>query len=75
MILGWATRPLLASFEVPPAVEVLKGTVRTVLAPRPEEIAYPVFGEAYVTRLLDRDEFRTLCDRHKTRSEILRGLE
>jgi len=38
------------------------------------QIAYPVFAEAYVTRLLDRDEFRAHCDRYKTGTQILQHL-
>jgi len=38
-------------------------------------LAYPVFEEIYVSRLLDRDEFRAHCDRHKTRKAILANLD
>jgi hypothetical protein len=33
-----------------------------------------VTAEVYVTRLLDRGEFRRHCDTHRTRSAILAGL-
>ena len=36
--------------------------------------AVPVMAEVYVTRILDRDEFRRHCDRFKTRSAILANL-
>jgi hypothetical protein len=36
--------------------------------------AVPVMAEVYVTRLLDRDEFRWHCDRFRTRSAILANL-
>jgi hypothetical protein len=39
------------------------------------EFAIPVTAEVYVTRLLDRDEFRTHCDRHKSRDAILANLQ
>ena len=39
------------------------------------EFAVPVLAEVYVTRLLDRDEFRRHCDRHKTRDAILANLD
>jgi hypothetical protein len=35
---------------------------------------YPVMAEVYVSRLLDRDEFRRHCDLHKTREAILANL-
>lgn len=38
------------------------------------EFAVPITVELYVTRLLDRDEFRRHCDRHRTRAAILRNL-
>jgi hypothetical protein len=42
---------------------------------RTETLAYPVAAEIYVDKILDRDEFRRLCDRYKTRSAILEALE
>jgi hypothetical protein len=38
------------------------------------ELATPVVAEVYVERLLNRDEFRRHCDRHKTRDAILANL-
>ena len=38
------------------------------------EFAVPVMAEVYVTRLLDRDEFRPHCDRFRTREAILSNL-
>jgi len=73
-ILGWATRRLVVSFETPPAAQVLEGRVTIRLGSIYREIAYPVFAEAYVSRLLDRDEFRAHCDRYKTRDRILQNL-
>jgi hypothetical protein len=37
-------------------------------------MATPVFAELYVRRLLDRDEFRAVCDKHRTRQAILAAL-
>ena len=37
-------------------------------------LAYPVTAEAYVTKILNRDEFRRHCDRYKIRSAILANL-
>ena len=36
---------------------------------------YPVFAEIYVKNILNRDEFRKLCDRYATRPEILKALQ
>jgi hypothetical protein len=38
------------------------------------QVASPVTVELYVDRLLNREEFRALCDRHKTQSAITRAL-
>jgi hypothetical protein len=37
-------------------------------------LAYPITAEAYVKKLLNRDEFQAHCDRHKTASAILENL-
>lgn len=73
-VLGWSTRELRVSFDRPPAVRVLEGRVRIELGVQARTIAYPVFAEAYVSKLLDREEFRAHCDRYKTRQEILAHL-
>jgi hypothetical protein len=73
-ILGWATRLLEVSFAAPPTAYIVEGRPRIVFESAFRRIAYPVFAEAYVSRLLDRDEFRAHCDRYKTRAEILRHL-
>jgi hypothetical protein len=38
------------------------------------EFAVPVTAELYVTQLLDREQFRRHCDRHRSRAAILRHL-
>ena len=39
------------------------------------ELATPVFAEVYVTKLLNRDEFRRHCDTFQTQAAILNNLE
>ena len=80
--LGWTDRPITISFAQPP-----KGTVRdlngTLVSSPPEirwgflyeQLQYPVTAELYVDRILDRSEFRKLCDWCVTRSEIVRRLD
>jgi hypothetical protein len=55
-------------------VQVITGRPRIDFCPAFKQIAYPVFAEAYVSRLLDRDEFRAHCDRYRTRTRILEHL-
>jgi hypothetical protein len=73
-ILGWARRPLQVAFATEPTAHVLKGHVDLRFTPAIKWIAYPVFAEAYVTKVLNRREFRAHCDRHKTRTRILEQL-
>jgi hypothetical protein len=80
--LGWARRPIKVSFARPPNATIrdLKGKPPR---PRPtirwgvlhKDLPYPVTAELYVDRILDRDEFRKVCDSCGTRSEILRRLD
>lgn len=73
-ILGWSTRSVTVGFAVPPAATVLKGHRRIRFVPESHQLAYPVFAEAYVERLLDRAEFRAHCDRYRTAERILGNL-
>jgi hypothetical protein len=80
--LGWTDRPITISFAQPP-----KATVRNLDGTRPsrapeirwgflyEQLRYPVTAELYVDKVLNRDEFRKLCDSCVTRSEIVRRLD
>jgi len=80
--LGWQERPLTISYEKPPAIGSLHGPKGKKSSEKPEvrfhvqrvTIPCPVMAEVYVRRLLDRDEFRALCDEHETRAAILRNL-
>ncbi|HEU0106472.1 MAG TPA: hypothetical protein VFT38_09890 [Vicinamibacteria bacterium] len=73
-VLGWSTRNLEVEFATPPAALVLEGNVRLDFVPETRPITYPVLAEAYVSRLMDGDEFRAHCDQYRTRAEILRHL-
>jgi len=81
--LGWTSRPLQISFDKTPSVQVLDastrqaGTTRPSIAFRSAHLAlpYPVTAEVYVRRLLNRDEFRRLCDTRKTRTAIIQSLQ
>lgn len=82
VFLGWSQRPVHLWFVTPPSVEVtrngrkvdLKREVKLDFEPRYHSLPYPVTAEVYVTRILDRDEFRRHCDRHQTRAMILENL-
>ena len=46
-----------------------------LLGSQSASVAYPVFVEVTTRKVLDRDEFRRLCDAAKTRERIVNALE
>jgi hypothetical protein len=82
VFLGWSRRPISVSFARPPKARVLNRLGWPAWNPPSiswrglyARLPYPVTGELYVDRILDRNEFRKLCDARGTRSEILRQLD
>jgi hypothetical protein len=83
-LLGWRTTGVAVEYRVPPsvvAVEPTAGAGQPHGGPPPVlfcadyyEWAVPVLAEVYVGQVLDREEFRRLCDRHRTREAILANL-
>jgi hypothetical protein len=82
-VLGWTSKPLVIDFVEEPAATIMddqgqpvtKDAPRLQFHSRRENLAYPVFAEIYVDHLMNRDEFRRLCDKQKTASAILRALQ
>ncbi len=79
--LGWSRRPIWVEFARAPKATILdlndrppNECVNVRWDDLSAELPYPVTAELYVDRLLNRDEFRRLCDACSTRSEILRRL-
>lgn len=73
VFLGWTQQTLSVSFSRPP--RVVKSPSRVVFEGEAHALDTPVVVEARVDRLLDRDELRTLCARHRTVTRIARALE
>jgi hypothetical protein len=83
-LLGWGTTTVDVTYRVPPTVvgiEALAGEGQPPGKPPPvlfsgdrQEFAVPVTAEVYVSRLLDRNEFRLHCDQYRTRDAILANL-
>ena len=79
--LGWSQKLVVVSFARPPQATVVDRRGRPV-AKHPAimwgsldaDLAFPVMAELYVDRILNRAEFRRLCDECRTRKEILRRL-
>ncbi len=75
MFLGWMEDSIDVSFASPPEVRSLSGgRLEARLESSTYPIAEPVVVDALVSRLLDRNEFRALCDRHETPEAILSAL-
>jgi hypothetical protein len=83
-ILGVATKPLVVSYATAPNIKEVKTFGGGVVKPGDVEVeftsdytqtAYFATAEVYVTRLLDRGEFRKHCDIHKTYQASVSGLK
>lgn len=82
-MLGWSRRSLVASFAAPPSYAVFDAQgqrasgrkVNVSFYAESPTLLYPVMAEVYVSKILDRDEFRRHCDQYKTRSAILANLK
>ena len=83
-VLGVTTKPIKVNYATPPEVKKLVKDDGTILDPSAAtiiytdavyKVAYPVMAEVYVSRVLDREEFRKLCDEHRTQEAILQHLE
>ena len=82
-VLGVTTKPLTISYETRPAVVGIRGPDGKLVKPRDVEVefhreyhraAYFATAEIYVTRLLNRSEFRQHCDKYKTYKTIVSNL-
>lgn len=82
-ILGVTTRPLEVRYARPPTLESVRDEAgqavdltRVTMDYRSREftVVYPVMAEVYVKRLLNRSEFRALCDKYQTQDAILNHL-
>jgi hypothetical protein len=82
-LVGWVATPVTVGFATPPRMTVLdakgqpapSGAARVEFDAAEYSIAYPVTAEVYVQAPLDRNQFRKLCDKHRTASAILQHLK
>jgi hypothetical protein len=83
VMLGWSQRRLITDFATPPSYSVVDAQGQAVPSNKvdvsfdseSQALVYPVMEEIYVSKILDREEFRRHCDRYKTRSAILANLK
>ncbi len=71
----YETRPSVTAVFDPKGAKVPLDRVDFSFARKEVEVPYPVFMELWVSNLLNRQEFRKLCDRYKTGREILAHLK
>ena len=83
-VLGIASKPMEVYYAKPPIVKEIKGPGGTRVKPgevdlefvsQDTKLAYIVSAEVYVSRLLNRTEFRQLCDQKKTFKAIVDSLQ
>ncbi len=83
VVLGYERKSAKVGFKSTPQITVFEGNGKKIDASRLDvhynyqvhSLWYPVFAEIYVKNILDRDEFRKLCDKYATRPEILKALQ
>jgi hypothetical protein len=63
------------AFASPPRADIVVGASAVAFSTLTRQLQFPVFVETYVTRLLDRSEFRAVCDELQTPSAIVAALE
>ncbi len=79
VVMGYAVKPLRIWFKQSPQATITdkKGNpakAKLEFHSTTQWLTYPVSAEVYVSKILNRDEFRTLCDKYKTQSAILKAL-
>ncbi len=80
VVMGYAVKPLRIWFKESPeaAITDKKGKpakAKLEFHSTKQRLVYPVSAEVYVSKILNRDEFRVLCDKYKTYSAIITALE
>jgi len=83
-MLGWTASGAAYGYDQAPKVTVTGPDGKPAAGENAPEIVFhgtwrqlatPVFAEVYVTKLLNRDEFRRHCDAYATQAAILNNLE
>ena len=80
VVLGYAVKPLSIWYSQKPKVTVTdaegkKAEADIEFESSQKSLIYPVSAEIYVNKILNRSEFRSLCDKYKTHSAILKALQ
>ena len=79
VVLGYSVKPLTISFDKNPLYTVTDKKGKQVkkkveFHETMKHLIYPVSAEVYTNKILNREEFRSLCDSLKTQNAILHAL-
>ncbi len=79
VVLGYSVKPLNINYEKQPTYTVIdprgkKSKKKVEFHKENKKIAYPVSAEVYTDKILNREEFRSLCDSLKTQGAILKAI-
>jgi len=80
VVLGYSVKPLVIRYEKQPAFTVVdskgkESKKKVEFHKENKKIAYPVSAEVYTDKILNREEFRSLCDSLKTQDAILKAIQ
>jgi hypothetical protein len=76
LFMGWTMEWMIASFREPPVVTLVnRSKAELVFESASFAMATPVMEEVYVSRILNRREFRQLCDQQGTPERIIAALQ
>ncbi len=80
VVFGYSNKPLTISFKKKPTVTKIIDTKGNRIEDNlkfkstTKSLIYPVSSEIYVKKLLNRSEFRSLCDKYRTQPDIIKAL-
>ena len=80
VVLGYSVKPLVINYKEQPTYTVTdakgkKSKKKVEFHKENKKIAYPVSAEVYTDKILNREEFRSLCDSLKTQGAILQAVK
>jgi len=71
--LGYTDKPLKVHFSSSPKI-IQDSGAKIDFVSSGYSLYYPVFAEIYVSAILNRDEFRKVCDKNRVKSKIIEAL-
>ena len=75
VFLGWRSQPLGVSYAHAPKILPQPKDVQVRFGHDEETVLTPVTAEIYVSKQLNRQEFRALCDQYQTPDAIIQALQ